>query len=1123
MQRKLRNILFLTLGLTVFVGLLGQPAQAQESPYDYSYPYNNLKWYTIQSPHFLVHFQKGNSRSAQVVSRVAEEVYGPITSLYHHKPDTRISIVLHDREDYSNGATYFFDNMIDIWVPALNMPLRGTHDWFRNVITHEFTHMVEIQAAMKRNRRVPALYLQWLSYENVRRPDVLYGYPNGVITIPFASVSIPSWFAEGTAQFQREGLHYDFWDSQRDMIIRTRALSNKLLSLVQMGTFSSKTSIEREVVYNQGFGFTRYLAYRFGENVLYKITHALSEKGVNDISKALKDATGIDGYTLYNQWVDTLRSGYQDAIRDLKFSKSDTLEKGGFYNLSPQFSPGGDRLAYLSNKGLDTYNVSLYLRNLSDSSSSSILADALHLQETRDNTDSYGYPIRPKIKPDAAKFSFSPDGTRIAYSQHTNNPYGEYYQDIFIYNLKTHKKQRLTHSARVSQPNWSPDGRYLVAVQQHDESLNLVMLDTKTDSIRTLLASNDGEQFYNPVWSKDGKSIYYGASNEGSRSIYRYDIKSGKATPVLLSDSNALDYRDPCPGPDGKYLYYSSNPDDIFNIYRMNLKTGEKEQITSVLGGAFEPTVNKKGDLAYSEYMADGFKISLTKIPKTDPSYGTYHKPPLSHVRTPANANYTFLNHFDDTSLKTLPKNVMAVADTGIYRFNIDTRGETNHRSLYSYHDVFTSFSFFPVLRFDNYARPKGPNGKLITHGEFGRLGQNLWRDSKVGFYMSSHDVLNRFSLYGGALFGFGSVGASGIGDFFSPARLMDLDRDLFLITEYRGLPFIKKRWSPTVSVELYSLRRNVKNGLSIQEFPSVSELPDTTKVDIAYDIWEADFYLRSKIDQWNMVELGATYSPYTVTTKSFYSKEYQSYLSSNSSQYYIGAGLTAAYIFDLDQPYRNDDIAPIGIKGEIRYRYQPSKLLNNYDIKNGVLLPNYKTYRNHSVEANLRWGFRALGETVDLKTRFFTYFNNPNDYFFQDYIGGFTGMRSYPYFAVGGNTTAYATVAYNVPLITGINKQVGRYTLDKLYGRFFMEAGNGWRGPLDIGNNLKTGIGAELRLSMNSSYLFPSKFFISGAYGLNKFNVNLPDGFITNTGTNKVSYGHRVLFYFGMLFDFDM
>ncbi|MGK7370709.1 MAG: hypothetical protein ACNS64_10890, partial [Candidatus Halalkalibacterium sp. M3_1C_030] len=48
--------------------LLQIPAKAQLSPSFYDYPHNHLSWYTIESEHFLIHFQKGNSRSAKVAS-----------------------------------------------------------------------------------------------------------------------------------------------------------------------------------------------------------------------------------------------------------------------------------------------------------------------------------------------------------------------------------------------------------------------------------------------------------------------------------------------------------------------------------------------------------------------------------------------------------------------------------------------------------------------------------------------------------------------------------------------------------------------------------------------------------------------------------------------------------------------------------------------------------------------------------------------------------------------------------------------------------------------------------------------------------------------------------------------
>ena len=148
--------------------------------------------------HIEVKFQAEAKRNAEVGAKYADEVWGPITSLYQYEPDV-VHYVIKDIDDYSNGATYFFDNKIEIWTSALDYDLRGTHNWLRNVISHEFTHMVQIQGAMKTSRTVPAAFFQWLNYDDERRPDILYGYPNVVVSYPLATINVPAWFAEGTA------------------------------------------------------------------------------------------------------------------------------------------------------------------------------------------------------------------------------------------------------------------------------------------------------------------------------------------------------------------------------------------------------------------------------------------------------------------------------------------------------------------------------------------------------------------------------------------------------------------------------------------------------------------------------------------------------------------------------------------------------------------------------------------------------------------------------------------------------------------------------------------------------------------------------------------------------------
>ena len=129
---------------------------------------SEYNWYTIEGKHVYVHFHEGTERTAKVIAKIADEVWEPITSLYEYEPE-KVHYVIKDKDDYSNGATYFFDNKIEIWASALDFDLRGTHNWLRNVISHEFTHMVQIQAGMKWGRSLPAVYLQFLNYQDVRQ------------------------------------------------------------------------------------------------------------------------------------------------------------------------------------------------------------------------------------------------------------------------------------------------------------------------------------------------------------------------------------------------------------------------------------------------------------------------------------------------------------------------------------------------------------------------------------------------------------------------------------------------------------------------------------------------------------------------------------------------------------------------------------------------------------------------------------------------------------------------------------------------------------------------------------------------------------------------------------------
>ena len=1115
MQKSWFLIALLFLALNPVIGY------SQTNPLFYDYPQNHLDWFTIESDHFLIHFQEGNSRSAKVVARISEEIYGPITELYQHVPDEKVSIVLKDRDDYSNGAAYFFDNKIDIWLPALDTPLRGTHNWLRNVISHEFVHIVQIQLGMKRKRKFPISYVQWLSYENVRRPDVLYGFPNGIATLPFASINIPAWLAEGTAQYQRSGLLYDTWDSHRDMILRTRILSDTYFSLDEMGTFSSKTSLERETVYNQGFAFVIYLVNRFGEDVLRELTKTLATKGTYNVAEGIEISTGISGYQVFEDWINERKTFYADAVSSINPAASSSVEKEGFFNFYPKSSPGNNSLAYLSNKGRDYSAVSLYLKKTGESKELAVLSNKLY-----DEHANHADAVKPSIPFINSTFSFSPDGKRIAYSVNKNTKYGESYRDIFIYSTETEKHERITKGARIESPAWHPLNQKLAVLVYNKGTQNLAIIDPETKEIQQLTEYKNGETFFTPVWSPDGGEIYFAFADFSQRRIMKYKLDT-KSVEAVLEDE-FIDYRDPFLTTDGNYLYYSANPDGIFNIYRISLADGEPQKLTSVIGGAFMPFATQNGELYFSEYEATGYKIKKANLKTGVDTQLGYYDPQIARSQQPASQPSPYieqLNDFDDTDLNAFTDDEKALANKDPYNFSIEAQSGSEELTYRPYSDTYTKFSFFPVLRFDNYTKLNGNNGTLIKNGRIRDFGENLLRDVKPGIYFTSRDVIDRLSIFGGIMMGVGSSPAESLGEYIAPNNIIEMDRDIFLIAEHRGLPFIKKSWSPTVSIELFNLHRNVDDGLLIEEFTCTScPEPDTARVDIAYEIWEASLFLRSKLSRRSLLEFGIGYSPYRIQTDNFFSQELQALIPGSSSEYFKGTRFSAAYTFNYYEFTRDADIAPTGLKGYLRYEYEPSKLLEEYEIDDGALKPIFKTTQNHSTELHVRYGFKFLnGQAFQARVRGFKYFNETNDAFFADFIGGFLGMRSYPYFSLAGEQTAFTSLSWFMPIKKGITKQVGPYTIDKLYTRFFFETGNAWQSPFSTGNNLKTGIGAELRLAMNGYYLFPLKFFISGSYGFNQFTLTLPEEFITGSQNNKVTYGRELLFHFGLTFDFEL
>jgi outer membrane translocation and assembly module TamA len=114
----------------------------------------------------------------------------------------------------------------------------------------------------------------------------------------------------------------------------------------------------------------------------------------------------------------------------------------------------------------------------------------------------------------------------------------------------------------------------------------------------------------------------------------------------------------------------------------------------------------------------------------------------------------------------------------------------------------------------------------------------------------------------------------------------------------------------------------------------------------------------------------------------------------------------------------------------------------------------------------------------------------------------------------LGGNEAARVNITYRFPISDNLDFRLAHMYFDKLYGSFFFDYGNAWMSKTSM-KDFKKDLGFELRLETFSFYMYPTRIFVSSAYGLDDFS---------NVYNKKTIYfGRDLKLYLGILFGFDL
>jgi len=524
-----------------------------------------LKWYTISTKHFNIHFHDGEEIVAPRMAQIAERVYARQTAKFQWKPWGRVEVVLTDTTDVSNGLTTTLPyNHIILFLatPTGDSTLNYYDDWLEDLFQHEFTHTEHLDM-----------------YGGIAKP---FRWVLGRLITPNGLT--PGWVREGIAVEQES------WrgkgranNSFSEMMLRTDILNNQFLAMDQMaGLQFDWPSFNAAYIY--GGMFWNYLAEKYGEEKIIEFAHRYSNSmwlfSLNN--KARKTYGNENFFKLHDEWKSFLSQKYNDQKAELEAKGLTNLQdlqhiKGSLEN--PALSPDGKYVVYSKT---DVYSKS---------------------EIRRINVDGTGDELIYKGIT-GNQYSFSKDGTKLLFS--TVGTYKHYYKysEIYEIDLATKKLHEITHGQRAFHPDYSPDGKKIVFSENNVEGTKLMLWDVETKKA-TALTEAPFLQFSFPRFSPDGNTIAVSEWREGNRDIYLYDL-SGKLVKQVTNDKFIDLY--PNFSPDGKDLFFTSDRSGITNVYRYNLASGVTEQVSNVLTGLFNPHFT--GDkMVVQNYYGRGYDL----------------------------------------------------------------------------------------------------------------------------------------------------------------------------------------------------------------------------------------------------------------------------------------------------------------------------------------------------------------------------------------------------------------------------------------------------------------------------------------------------------------------------------
>ena len=1061
------------------------------------------------------------------MAETCEEVFPTLAAAYDYYDDFRTIhvIVLDNSDQLGNGWANYYSNTMAIWATSLDFELRGSHDWIKNVVTHELTHIMTLNKARKKWPFQFAL-LSVSRFDS--NPDITFQFP-------LYHLNAPRGWTEGIAQYGAHKFGYDTWDSHRDMLLRMAALEDDLLSWEEMGTVWDRTGkFYGEFVYNQGYAMMVYIHQQYGAEKVDELTHQI---GSMSFDPAIRRVLGISADQFYADWVAFLAENYgrlESEIRGQGFFEGMSLDEvnEGVLEYHPALSPDGKKLAYLTSEKQDFAITSLKIYDF----------------ETQKKTKLKGW-IDTRI-------GWSPDGEEIVFVRNKGG-----FNDLYIYNLAADKERRISARLRAKDPSFSPDGQRIAFVHNEDGTNNLGLVNRDGTDLVYLTNNNNATQYSAPRFSPDGEWLLFSLFRGEDRDIAMIradspprpkvfekakkkkksdddeDEEKTEETIGVFPDTVAFahpdssgfravvaslaDERDPHWLPDGSGFVFSSDQSGIFNIYRYRLENREVEQLTNVVGGAFVPTVAADESVVYSGYHSNDYSLYRFEM-------GEFERDA----------------HFEPVAMRD-------------YRSIFDGPKLADQHQIASYRGR-NVLRYIPILQVgptfvgNTFGLNQASGGLQFTTGDmfggqeltaWGIAGKNM-RDATdlntdVGFF---YERRLRPQVGNNRTFNPSFYIAGRRREIDNLIKGTQIQSDTLEVGNIYPVPV-----DSVTSLLIPDVQQYIYQGISRQDLFKTAlgqlavgvDMPLTRRTELnALYLWRnyAEGWTLRRFrsqDQIYLVQDGVDVSDSLGLDPAILSQDTLLVNSEDPLKFYGDLSFFRTHMLSMAWRYRKINptadrlISPSGRAMALVYRYLMPTVADSLaeqiptdgvprdqfvGVERRLRVNEYIAAYNERIKLpfanSLNIELIGAYKNVRLKPRFIEggFFEGRFYWPLRYYIGGRNFLSGYPYFTDSGTKLLYARVGYGFPILKRISSRFINFNFSKLYAELFAEAGvvgnfsrfedidfwsgERWRSRPNTDKFL-TDVGGELRLQLFTFYRIPMFAYVQVAHPLNRKRVS--------------------------------